>query len=57
MNEPIQEATQGQTESEPVAAGGTNSSENFNDADFKRTVWRALRTVGIAIAAGVPLLG
>ena len=38
----------------------TNSSlpslSTFTDADFKRTIWSALRLVGIAVVIGVPLL-
>jgi hypothetical protein len=39
--------------------GGASSSPrfaNFSDADFKRTIWSALRMVAIAVAVGVPLL-
>jgi len=65
MSDPIKEqaeSIQDMAESEQIADGGTNraegaSGEDFNDADFKSTVLRALRTVAIAIAVGVPLLG
>jgi hypothetical protein len=32
------------------------SLDSFSDADFKRTIWSALRLVLIALAVGVPLL-
>jgi hypothetical protein len=32
------------------------SFDTFSDADFKRTIWSALRMVAIAVAVGVPLL-
>jgi hypothetical protein len=38
----------------------TNSSlpslSTFTDADFKRTIWSALRLAGIAVVIGVPVL-
>lgn len=33
------------------------SIDSFSDADFKRTIWSALRMVAIAVAVGVPLFG
>jgi hypothetical protein len=30
--------------------------ENFSDEDFRRTIWSALRLIGIAVAIGLPLL-
>jgi hypothetical protein len=35
---------------------GLPSFDTFSDADFKRTIWSALRLVLIALAVGVPLL-
>jgi hypothetical protein len=32
------------------------SFNTYTDDDFKRTIWSALRLVGIAVAVGVPLL-
>jgi hypothetical protein len=32
------------------------SVDTFSDADFKRTIWSAVRLVAIALALGVPLL-
>jgi hypothetical protein len=36
--------------------GGLPGFDGFSDADFKRTIWSALRLVLIAVAVGVPLL-
>jgi hypothetical protein len=44
--------------SENTASGdGSSDWSGYSDDDFKRSIWRALRLVGIAIALGVPLLG
>ncbi len=32
------------------------SLSNFSDADFQRTIWSALRLVGVAVVVGIPLL-
>jgi hypothetical protein len=36
--------------------GAFASFDSFSDADFKRTIWSAVRTVAIAFVLGVPLL-
>jgi hypothetical protein len=36
--------------------GKFRSFDAFSDADFKRTIWSALRLVAIAVALGVPLI-
>jgi hypothetical protein len=37
-------------------AASSPSFDSYSDADFKRTIWSALRLVAIAVALGVPLL-
>ena len=37
--------------------GSTPGFANFSDADFKQTIWSALRMVAIAVVVGLPLLG
>jgi hypothetical protein len=36
--------------------GSFPSVSNYTDADFKRTIWSALRMMAIVVALGVPLL-
>lgn len=33
-----------------------NTLSNYTDEDFRRTIWSALKLVGIAVALGAPLL-
>lgn len=40
-----------------ATADGLSGLSGYSDDDFKRSIWRALRLVGVAIALGVPLLG
>jgi hypothetical protein len=36
--------------------GGFPRVSNYTDADFKRTIWSALRIMAVTVALGVPLL-
>jgi hypothetical protein len=37
-------------------SGSLKNFSSYTDADFKRTIWNALRLVAIGLAAGTPLL-
>jgi len=39
-----------------ASSGGSPSFDTYTDEDFRRTIWRALRLVAIAVAVGVPVL-
>ena len=39
-----------------TSPGSAQRFDSYSDADVKRTLWNALRLVGIGIAVGVPLL-
>ncbi|MDR3746273.1 MAG: hypothetical protein P4K80_09105 [Acidobacteriaceae bacterium] len=44
------------TESNSMNGSHLLGLENFSDEDFRRTIWSALRLIGLAVAIGLPLL-
>jgi hypothetical protein len=43
-------------EANHLPGGSFPSFATYSDADFKRTIWSALRLVAVAFVLGVPLL-
>src|SRR6185437_2018486 len=44
------------TPTEETPNGGFRSFDTFSDADFKQSVWNAIRMEAIAVAIGLPIL-